>query len=333
MDGVVYLMIGSKHAEHLAVSLWSLLRHWAGEVAIMVGDDKAAEFCQPMGTLDRVQLIPFDYNRGKVKGSGSVYLAKTAMHKLSPFDRTVFLDADTLVAGDISDVFPEDDEIRITPWMDWTTRGKMMAGRIQEWATQAPAEVARQLAKPWPAINTGVIGFSRRCQRTMDAWAEMTARNVRFICDEVAMQLIFPDWPHVILHEKYNMTPHYLPYWAKYGPPAEIVQDLDRYIVANGSQLVRVVPEDTLRSLVVAVAGRQEPSDVRIWHGHGMKFVKDPKGRAVWWPAYRQAMAENFCGIADWTPWNGTRWRRCKLVQYLNDPAHAFVKEPADEPA
>src|SRR3972149_951366 len=115
MDGVVYLMIGSKHAEHLAVSLWSLLRHWAGEVAIMVGDDKAAEFCQPMGTLDRVQLIPFDYNRGKVKGSGSVYLAKTAMHKLSPFDRTVFLDADTLVAGGLSRGVPRSNRQRTQP--------------------------------------------------------------------------------------------------------------------------------------------------------------------------------------------------------------------------
>jgi len=316
------------------VSLWSLLQHWDGEVAILVGDDKAAEFCRPMGKLDRVRLIPFDYNRGKVKGSGSVYLSKTAMHTLSPFDRTVFLDADTLVAGDISGVFPDDDEIRITPWMDWTSQGKMMSGRIAEWEAQAPAEVARQLAKSWPAINTGVIGFSKKCQTTMDGWAKMTARNVRFICDEVAMQLIFPDYLHVILDEKYNMTPHYEPTWAKYGPDWETTDDLVRYVVQHNDELVPVVPEETLCRLLSLVCEREHASDVRIWHGHGMKFIKDPKGRAIWWPAYRQAMAENFCGIAGWTPWNGTRWRRCKLVQYLNDPAGAFrKKEPADEPA
>src|SRR3990172_364703 len=281
----------------------------------------------------RVRKIKFEHNEAGKRGSGPMYLSKTAMHKLSPFDRTIFLDADTLVAGDITDVFPEDDEIRITPWMDWISTGPMMSGRIKEWATQAPGEVARQLAKPWPAINTGVIGFSRKCQWTMDAWAEMTARNVRFICDEVAMQLIFPDWPHVILHEKYNMTPHYEPTWAKYGPDRNTTQDLDRYVVQSNGLMVRVIPQDTLSRLIYLVAGREQPSDVRIWHGHGFKFIKDPKGRAVWWPAYRQAIRENFCGIADWTPWNGTRWRRCKLVQYLKDPAHAFVKEPADEPA
>jgi hypothetical protein len=320
MDGVLYMMIGQKHAEHLAVSLYSLLKHWQGEVAILIGDKHAAEFCEPMGRLDRVRLVPFDYEAIKTKkrGSGNVYLAKTSMHKLTPFDRTIFLDADTLIAGDILDVLPEADEIKITQWMDWTTAGKMMTGRVKNWEEHAPKEAARQLAKPWPAINTGVIGFSKQCDKTMDAWAEMTSRNICFICDEIAMQLVFPDHPHEILDDRFNTSPCYEEVYRRRGGFTRQQLDvMSRYSVCAkpGDEVRRVITDATIKELS-SFAGH--PSDVRIWHGHGFKFIKKRYGRACWWPVYREAVDKNFCGIADWTPWNRGRWGGCKLLWYVD---------------
>ena len=120
-DGVIYLVVGNKHAEHVVVSLFSLRKHWTGDVAILVGDQAAEELCAPMASLPRTRLIRFDYASLNInkRGSGNTYLAKSSMHRFSPFDRTVFLDADTLVVGDIGPIFPEAGWVNITSWMDW----------------------------------------------------------------------------------------------------------------------------------------------------------------------------------------------------------------------
>lgn len=330
MDGILYLMIGTKHAEHLVVSLRSLRQHWQGSVAIICDND-GMRFCRDacgMHELPGVELVPFDYQRHRKKrrGSGGVYCAKTMMHELTPFDRTVFLDADTLVCGDLTPVFSEGEQVKVTQWMDWVSTGKMMAGRIKEWQQQAPAEVERQLSRPWPAINTGVIGFTKDSWPTMNAWAEMTARNIRFICDEIAMQLIFPDWPCVVLDDRYNTSPCYRESRLKHGVALDELTDLDRYCVEHNGDLERVVPNKTVQELLAVSQQSPGPCDTAVWHGHGMKFIKKPWGRASWWPAYRIACNENFCNLSAWTPWHSGRhrlakpWGRCKLVQYLTDP-------------
>jgi len=318
MDGVLYLMVGTKHAEHLAMSIYTLRKHWGGAIAIMVGDDRAREYCDRFTSLNGVQLVHFDY-ANVAKGSGSMYLTKTQMHHLSPFDRTIFLDADTLVAGDITNVFPTGNELNITSWMGWVSTGRMMSGRIKEWRGVAEREVERMLAKSWPAINTGVIGFSRKCHTQMDAWHEMTLRNISFICDEIAMQLLYPDYECNLLDSSYNASPNFSQTWKTYRVP--IHDSAGEMTIEHNGEQVPIASMAHMESIRKWSRDNEDRTTVRIWHGHGNKFIKKPFGRVIWWPIYQQAIKDNFCGIADWTPYNRERKRTgCKLVALIDNP-------------
>ncbi len=258
--GVVYMLTGDKHAVQLVVSIYCLRQSgWDGPIALIAGCDNSKLLGGVLGSAADVQLVPWDAPRGKPRGVQ--YANKTFLGELSPYDESVFLDADTLPVGDFSKMFPEDDEVRITRFVDWVTTGSMMGKRIREWSETCPELVQRQTAEPYPAINTGVIGFSSRCAGFMNAWRELCHRNIRFICDEIACQLMFPDHPHLVLDQRWNCSPIY----------CDEVQSFDR-------------------------------EDVRIWHGHGWKFIKKHSGRAVWLPWYKAAVADNFAGLADWTP-------------------------------
>lgn len=268
-DGVIYMNTGLKHANHVVISLFSLRDHWKGPVALIAGCDQSEQifrYCIDDGRLGDLELIRWNAPTRKTSGfkSGTQYANKCEMGKLSPFERTVFLDADTLVVDDISDAFPREltEEVRLTWFADWWTTDRRMMGRIEPWRDVALREVSRSLANKLPAINTGVIGFTSLSTKWFEAWREMTLRNVGFICDEIAAQLIFPDHPHCILDERWN---------------ASVIFSVDK----DGKP--------------------KRQQDIRIWHGHGFKFLKKPTGRALWMPYYERAVAEGIARINEWT--------------------------------
>lgn len=41
----------------------------------------------------------------------------------------------------------------------------------------------------------------------LKAWEEAVKRNPIHICDEVALQLLYPDYPHRLLSDRYNCCP------------------------------------------------------------------------------------------------------------------------------
>lgn len=262
--GVLYMLTGTAHAAQLAVSLRSLRRHWQGAVAIVAGCAESHELAVKIAgdaAAGSVVVVRWDAPRQRNAG----YANKSELPRLSPFRRTVFLDADTLVVGDIKPVFPVDErQLVITQFYNWLSTGRKMRKRIEAWRGVAPVEVERMLAKDWPAINTGVIGFGREAPFTL-RWRELCQRRLCFICDELAMQLLFPDFETAVLPSNFNASPTYC-------------QESWR------------VPGD--KSAV-------------IWHGHGSRFVRDAGsgfGPRLWMPEYRAAIADNFGGLADWSP-------------------------------
>ena len=310
-DGVAYMILGTAHGDNLVVSLLSLKDHWAGPIAIWAGDPdgmKWAHLCADDGRLGDIQVIEFDYQAMKEPGvsRGNHYLAKTwVMRNLSPFDRTVFVDADTVFAGDFSDVFPEPgtDEMRITHFGNWVSTGGMMRGRIEKWREQARVEVTRMLSSPYPAINTGVIGFSKLSTRFLAAWEEMTRRRVEFIADEISMQLIYPDYPHTVMPMRFNASPRHC--WIYHGISGTLT---------GGSKIEG--PEDHGRT-----------ADPRIWHNHGKKAVKDARSRYLWVPYYDRALEMNLAKIREWSPCR----KNDRLQRWVKDRAYwgaDFVPNP-----
>jgi len=265
-DGVLYLNVGVKHMRNLAISLWSLRKIYDGPVAILVGDDAVEKtYDWSDSRKGNVEVIPFPYSRAAKRNS--VYAAKTSMHKHSPFMRSVFLDSDTVINKDFSDLLPIQEELVCwTSFANWDTKTeRKIRNRITSdgWPEVFPKSVAYQLANAYPALNTGVIGFSRTSTRQMDKWNKATMGNICFICDEVCAQLIAFDYPSNILDHRWNASP-------KYSFDTLGLDDL-------------------------------ETSDAKIIHCHGNKgFKVEESHQHIHLHAWFSAFHANFLGIQDW---------------------------------
>jgi hypothetical protein len=156
------------------------------------------------------------------------------------------------------------EEVRVTQFANWTTFKKRIQSLISKWKKILPNQVKLQLTTEYPAINTGVMGFSKSSTRFMDRWHQETMKNIGFICDELSAQLLYPEYPHMLLDERWNGSPRFS--WGRLGPHVE-------------------------------------GADPRILHGHGKKFLKNiPEVQEAWWlPYYRRALETNFCNICEWT--------------------------------
>lgn len=256
----MYFLRGNKHTENAMVSFWSLRRHWLGPVQIVVADADGMEAATAIRDWDPMQATQITEIAPDTHRRGGTYCTKTKLPGCSVFDRTIFLDADTIICGDFVAMFPRDrvggeQEVVLTQFADWTTGGTKITGRVRAWQQVAPDEVANALSRPYAAINTGVMGWSGKGGEFAKRWRAMCLRRVGFIADELACQLVFPYCVHRIEGDELNCS-------AIYSSP-------------------------TTKAAAI------------IWHFHGGKNFKKDAGWAIWGPALDQARAEMPC-LADW---------------------------------
>lgn len=280
--GVIYMIYGKKHNAHLIVSFHSLRNHWDGPVAILAGDEegeKVAELLKAVDPAKNTIVQPFKRYQSSEVGRGAGYLTKTMMIDLSPFMRTVFLDADTIVVGDISPLFPFGNgcEMVFTQFADWTTLHRHIRKRLQSWGDVVPDQVAVQRAYAYPALNTGVLGFSKTSMGFARDWSDTTRRRVSFICDEIGAQLCFLNHPHKVLRDEFNASPVYSWKWLE--------GDVEHWEKTGQFEKARII------------------------HGHGNKLVKRPQGRRIMTPHLQPLWELNVCNVREYAKAN-RQWRQ-----------------------
>jgi hypothetical protein len=298
--GVLYFVAGTKHNVHAIVSIASLRKWYNGPIAICTEAEGPGRDCAEWIARDAA----INYPGGEVLvlpdpglragGGGRSYFSKTLLPAISPFEQTVFLDADTLVVGPINELWPNGDEVVLTQFVDWVSTGSKISQRIKPWGEANPKEpdyvadqqqidrVAVQLSKPWPAINTGVMAWTNGTngQAFTAEWNRVTSMRKVFIVDETACQIIFPEFQCRVMDDRFNASAVYPP-WGQ------------------------------------TVAGRQ---GIRIWHGHGGKFWKRECGRPIWLPHYRECLRQNRANIVA-TPPHG------KFLRSLPEADQAWIQE------
>ena len=263
--GVIYLLTGASHAVRLVTSLWSLRRHYDGDITVFTTrpeSHRIGEFCagDPRLKVSHCQLP-----QEKLRKNAS-YVAKTVAMRSAPYEINLFLDADTLIVGNLDELFDvsSQDECIATQFSNWTTGRRVIQKRLNSWrdldsdrfnATWINETVDRAL-QPQPAINTGVLAF-RHDASILEPWQALTQLGRRkFICDEVAFQLLLTRHPHRIGDCRFNCSP------------------------VHGA----------------------DSEDVRIWHFHGDKHIRRESGRRIWLPEYSDCVANNVAGLAEWSP-------------------------------
>ena len=215
-SGVCYLLLGDDTRLPLLASLWTLRKHYSGQVAIVTDQ---------IDWVNNLGLMPIDVDKlpGEIMGRLGVLSwrerrllllpfclsLKAAIGQISPYNSTVYLDCDTLVVGDITPLFlpPDDRRIRVTQHCDWTTDHIQIRHRLWQLAHRGIAHPDRMralMAKAMPAINTGVFAVTRQ-SAVLREWQETTPAIERlFIHDELALQLLLPDHPYDLVDDRWN---------------------------------------------------------------------------------------------------------------------------------
>lgn len=261
-DGVVYMVSTEAHALMLWASVFQLRErlNFQHRIAIVATNESSKSlvekiFCQN----GQVQEVFFPMASAG-KGKGGIQANKTRLIDCSPFQRSVYLDADTLVMKlrggaddrncleELLSFSTDSPEVMLTQFSDWRTNDAKASAVLNRWRGLEGADLASAMrGNPYPVINTGVFGFSKSSASFFREWNRLTMSKVEFACDEIACQLMFPKYPHRVLSSSLNES-------------------------------VKFPVSD----------------EVAIWHGHGNSFFKIQSGQNILRPVVRDAIDQGF---------------------------------------
>jgi len=263
--GVIYLLTAPQHTARLVVSIYSLRKFYDGPVTLFTTRAESAELTEKLLSDDRLR-IEITSTEEAVAGNNSTYLTKPRLLEHSPYEATLFLDADTLVVGDISELV---DAVRVHPlvvtnFCNWTTKHPPVRRRFDSWLPLAGSPGDRfelvelidlALQNALPAINSGVFGYHRGYP-PLERWLELAEFGKdTFLPDEMALQLLLPRMQHFMLGTKYNCSPAFM----------------------------------------------ASPVDVRIWHFVATTHLREERSRLIWRAAYDECCQQNVARLAEWS--------------------------------
>lgn len=261
--GFVYLLTGPSHAVRAVVSIRSLRRWFNGPITLFTTHPSSHEVGRLCAADPRLRVEHRTWPLTKTRKNAS-FLTKVALLPHVPYETGAYLDADTLVVGEVAELRTALDDVSFaaTQFADWMSTSRNIRRRIAPWSrlrasptdTALIADLVRQAEVPVPAVNGGVFGF-RRDAALLKPWYDLALLGRRtFICDEIALQLLLPRYPHRVLDCRYNCSPTY--------------------------------------------AG--STADVRIWHFHGEKHLRPGRARELWLPALEECLHDDTAHLRRW---------------------------------
>jgi len=191
--GVIYYNMGTKNLGRLCVSLYTLRKVYDGPVAVLCREFPPRWF--------RVFLRAMKAERIRIDlGERSALTGKAALWRHSPFDPTLYLDADTVVLGNPESIMPQADGpgFVVTQFCNWVTNGRRIGDRIRALAPVLTAKQVQQAIDYGPAVNTGVMAWRKDC-KLLPAWEKLALaawkkKCMRRMVDELACQVLLPQF-------------------------------------------------------------------------------------------------------------------------------------------
>lgn len=206
-NGVIYYNKGNSCVVRLMVSINSLRKYYSGNITVFLENCDSNKFLEFVKS-NNVCIINLDTDN-----SDSAYVRKIIVSQLSPYDKTVFIDADTLVVGDINEIFDNIDgyDLCVTRFCEWVSSGRIISSRIKKFDKYLSEEDLRKAINYGPAINTGVYGFSKN-SHIFNEWLELAKIGQKeniYIPDEVACQVLLHKYKIKVIDSKFNTSAKY----------------------------------------------------------------------------------------------------------------------------
>jgi hypothetical protein len=205
--GVIYFNLGTKCLIRLLVSIHSLRKYWDGPITIISTGTDSNNALKLID--DDINVIEADFPDIK-EGKNAVFLKKAAVNRFTPYKLNVFLDSDTIVKGDFTELFDlaEKHDFVVPQFHNWTTSTRAIVKRINGWKDTYP-----KLMKPaldyGPALNCGVFAFKKDTKFVQEWTDKITPGRNSFIPDETGMQVVIHQYKHLVADQKYNCSCKY----------------------------------------------------------------------------------------------------------------------------
>jgi hypothetical protein len=202
--GVIFFNRGEKCLVRAMVALYTLRKHWNGDVTFFLEDPYPHEF-DDVCKYFNVNIIHCEENPN-VKA----LVRKTELFINSPYDRTLWIDADVVVNGKIDEMFEylDDYDVAIPHFANWWSDGNTISKRIKGYEGIADQKYIDVAIKHHPAINTGILSY-RRDLPFLKEWIELAQKGdgKLFIPDEVAFQVLYPSFEKIFIAPmKFNVS-------------------------------------------------------------------------------------------------------------------------------
>lgn len=296
---VAYLMSGSPHLPYLICSLWTLRKHWNGELIICAWPEALDLTCQ-IAEDHRLQIsdvrerIPEFTERNGSCVNHSLDKIQMIQGMRGETDVVMYIDADTTIHNNIDPVMKTalDYGFAATQFNDWVSTGSKARNRLAKFEglpgiDQSIVKLMR--GEPWPSINSGVFA-ARPETPVLGAYYQYTlAAKKIFIADETALNL---------------MQPLFCPL----------------------RQMVVVGDEGRWNCSPKFQSKRLDNEDVAVFHYHGDSCVrpetKCQRGFDLWWPIYQECLEQDVGNI--------TKWKDKIKTKYLHKLENKLAETCAD---
>ena len=214
--GVIYYAVGDKMAVRQAVSVHSLRKHYDGPVTILSDGAIANAYTHAIGERYKCDVREVQFH--ETTGKNTTYLNACLCAQQSPYDNTVWIDADTTIHSDFSELFDlsAKHEFAVAHFSNWMTNGGQIKKRIENWRGILPDEWIDRAVAFGPAINCGVFAC-RSDSKLLRDWHKHARKGQHTrIPDEVCCQILIaqPEYPATIGRQEMNCSCKYGGMWA-----------------------------------------------------------------------------------------------------------------------
>ena len=228
--GIIYFNKGFGCLHRIIISLMSLREHYKGNVSLVYKDEESKPYLETIAKEFDGDVVPA--NTETPDGKNQVFLDTTLAAQYTPYERTLWMDADTVIKGSVDELldYSEQYEMVVPQFSHWTTKQGVVRKRFNQWNDIYPDKVKHIKENMYPSINCGIYAFQKESE-FMKHWFEWTEKGRKnFIPNEIAMHLHLWDYNHLIVHNKFNCS-------CKYG----VVHDKDtRVIHYHGKKHCRI---------------------------------------------------------------------------------------------
>lgn len=206
-QGIIYYNKGYSCVPRLLVSLYSLREHSNQPVTVFMEGQGLKDLSENIQKKLNADII-YDAN-----ADTSTYVRAVEICMKSPYDSSVWVDADTLIVDNFDEVFEyiPNHDITISNFCGWLSNGSGIRRRILRFSNFIDKQLIDNAISYGPAINCGFYGFRKNYEFLQEwlALSKIGEKNRIFIPDEVACQILLPKYNVKILSEQYNVSVKY----------------------------------------------------------------------------------------------------------------------------